>query len=273
MPYSAATKQPKIFCSMALRRMLDGDVEFKLLQRHLEAKLRKGCRELFKEKLRPMLLNASSGNHLQDIRRLYAVTIDADDEKRELFDPLKYVAYSDFLRLGRLPSNSDGLTQQFEPIFRGTEENGVENREGNGVHLAGKSKPNPMSITWDLYLISSPRQDHSCINPEDPMPGVAALPVIIAQCDAVISLADDKYYDRAWCSVESLLAQTLKGPNDEHQWYEQVFQESDGEDPSGCWVFRKGPMDMNIDVAQKELTFEEDRPRVLFLERQSKLLW
>ena len=73
------------------------------------------------------------------------------------------------------------------------------------------------------------------------MPGVSALPMILAQCNAVISLVDDKYHNRAWCSVEVMMA-------------------------------REGPMDLEVVMAEKQLTFGEDRPKVLFLERQSKLL-
>lgn len=95
-----------------LRRRLDGDVECKIVQRQREAKLRKGYRELFQDKLRPVLLGGGSG-HLQNLRRVYADALGADEDKRSLFDELKFVRYSDFLRLGKLPRWSDGLAQQF----------------------------------------------------------------------------------------------------------------------------------------------------------------
>ena len=38
------------------------------------------------------------------------------------------------------------------------------------------------------------------------------------------------------------------------------------------WMLRKGDLDMKIEVQGKNLSYEEDRARVMFLERQSKLL-
>jgi len=38
------------------------------------------------------------------------------------------------------------------------------------------------------------------------------------------------------------------------------------------WVLREAPMDLEVVMAEKQLSFEDDRPKVLFLERQSKLL-
>ena len=99
-----------------LRLRLDGDVERKLMQRQREAKLRKGYRELFHEKLRPVLLGrggGGGGDYLQNLRRVYADALAADEDKRRLFDELKFVRYSDFLRFGKLPRWSDGLAQQF----------------------------------------------------------------------------------------------------------------------------------------------------------------
>lgn len=101
------------------------------------------------------------------------------------------------------------------------------------------------------------------------MPGVHALPMILTQCDAVISIADEFYYGRAWCSVEILLIQTLKKSYGLHLWYEQVYADSEEKQ----LVLRGGPMGLEISVAVKDLSFEEiDRPKVMFLERQSKLL-
>lgn len=95
------------------------------------------------------------------------------------------------------------------------------------------------------------------------------------QCDAVISLADDHYSSRAWCSVEALLVQVLKKSYGVHLWYEQAqVPEVNGRgDASDGLVLREGPMDLAISIAEKTLTFEEiDRPKVMFLERQSRLL-
>lgn len=105
------------------------------------------------------------------------------------------------------------------------------------------------------------------------MRGVSALPMIIVQCDAMISLVDDNYYNRAWCSLEAMMIQTLKESYGLHLWYEHVpLDEHTGEDSKGGFL-REGPMDVKLSsVAEKELSFEEDRPKLLFLERQSQLL-
>lgn len=106
------------------------------------------------------------------------------------------------------------------------------------------------------------------------MPGVSALPMILAQCNAIISLVDDQYHSRAWCSVEVMMAQTLKRSYNLHLWYEHVLVQPDQnqEDGDERWILREGPMNLEVLMADKQLTYEEDRPKVLFLERQSKLL-
>lgn len=113
-------------------------------------------------------------------------------------------------------------------------------------------------------------QDFVCVDQDDPMSGVSALPMIIAQCNAIISLSDDQLHERAWCSVESIMIQTLKRVYNVHVWYEQVLD--DGTDGIRNCILRDGPMDLRIVMADKRLTFETDRPKVLFLERQCKLL-
>lgn len=106
------------------------------------------------------------------------------------------------------------------------------------------------------------------------MPGVSALPMIVAQCNAVISLLDEKYHTRAWCSVEVMLVQTLRRSYGLHLWYEQVLLQPDEKSQGGGkkWALQEAPMDLEISMADKQLSLEEDRSKVLFLERQSKLL-
>lgn len=77
-----------------LRRMLDGDAERKLVQRQTEAKIRKGYRELFQENLRPVLFGGG-GAGFQNLRRVYADAFVVDEEKRSIFDGLKFMRYSD----------------------------------------------------------------------------------------------------------------------------------------------------------------------------------
>ena len=95
-----------------LRRTLGGDVEQQLAQRQLEAKLRKGYRELFQELMRPVLSRGRSDNAVQELRRVYAATLAADEEKKRMFDHLKYVRYSDFVRSGKVPRYDENLVHE-----------------------------------------------------------------------------------------------------------------------------------------------------------------
>ena len=90
----------------------------------------------------------------------------------------------------------------------------------------------------------------------------------------MISLIDDKYYSRAWCCVEVMIVQTLMKSYGLHQWYEHVLVQSnkDIEGSDEKWILQEGPLDLEINMAEKGLSFEEVRHKVLFLERQSKLL-
>jgi len=92
--------------------------------------------------------------------------------------------------------------------------------------------------------------------------------MLLAQCDVVISLVDEIYYNRAWCAIEAFLGQTLRESYSIHEWYELVPRSG----PTGGWMLRPGAFDMGITPRTKALSYEEDRPKILFLERQTKLL-
>jgi hypothetical protein len=83
----------------------------------------------------------------------------------------------------------------------------------------------------------------------------------------MISLIDDKYYNRSWCCVEVKMIQTLIRAYDIHLWYEDVYDFATEEG-----YLRPGPLDLRISMAEKEVTYEADRPSLLFLERQTLLL-
>lgn len=94
------------------------------------------------------------------------------------------------------------------------------------------------------------------------MRGVDALPLAVTQCNAMISLLDDTYYERAWCAVEVMLMRALVESYGLHQWWEH----SSGR-------LRKAEDNRLFDVAKLKLTKErQDRPKIDFLVRQSKLL-
>jgi hypothetical protein len=97
--------------------------------------------------------------------------------------------------------------------------------------------------------------------------GIVSLPLKLAQCSAMISLIDDQYYERSWCCIEVLMMQTLRKSYNFHILFEDALDQVSGER-----VFRETPSDMEIVMSEKKVTFERDRPILLFLERQTKLL-
>lgn len=109
------------------------------------------------------------------------------------------------------------------------------------------------------------------------MPGIMGLPIILAQCDALISLVDEGYYDRAWCCVEVQLISTLQRSYGWHLWYEQTIGGNgvDGKTQENItqqqYIIRPGPRDFACSMALKTLSFKSDRPKILFLERQTNL--
>ena len=110
-------------------------------------------------------------------------------------------------------------------------------------------------------------QDFACVDQDHQQPGVAALPMNLAQCNAMISLIDDKYYQRSWCCVEVMMIQSLRKAYGLHLWCEHVIDRT-----TGTETLREGPYHPEINVSNTNVTYEADRPKLLFLERQTKLL-
>jgi hypothetical protein len=107
------------FVIKGLRSTIKQDADGKIAQIRTEARLRKGYRELFQDKMRPILLGG--GVHaLQKLRLEYASTLAAMDQSRGTtrFDTFKYLRYPDFLRAGRLPRHSDGFTKDLQSELR-----------------------------------------------------------------------------------------------------------------------------------------------------------
>jgi hypothetical protein len=102
---------------------------------------------------------------------------------------------------------------------------------------------------------------------------------MILQCDAVISLVDSTYYDRAWCCVEAMMISELHrycSPQSGGRWYEHMAVPPDTEQTGESngpteWTLQPA-RDLMLNMKDKKLTYEHDRPKVMFLERQSKLL-
>jgi hypothetical protein len=89
----------------------------------------------------------------------------------------------------------------------------------------------------------------------------------LAQCDAMISLVDTEYYERSWCCMEVIMLLTIQEAYGVHLWYEHVINPVDGEE-----VLRPGSKDITISMAHTKVTIESDRPKLLFLDRQTRLL-
>lgn len=110
--YSGDTKTQEII-EEALRQKFLHEAGKKLDGQRYEAVLRKGYRDIFQDKLHHVLLSSARGSIPEKLRRVYAETLDADEENARLFDRLKFVRYTDLLRFGKIPRSSDGLTNRF----------------------------------------------------------------------------------------------------------------------------------------------------------------
>lgn len=112
-------------------------------------------------------------------------------------------------------------------------------------------------------------QDYACIDQHDwpnKIRGIDSLPVAVTLCDVMISLIDDTYYERAWCGIEVMLMDVLASSYGIHKRWEHVV-ESSGTN------LRLAKSDRLIDPDKLKLTNErDDRPKIDFLARQSKLI-
>ncbi|KAF2173554.1 hypothetical protein M409DRAFT_15834 [Zasmidium cellare ATCC 36951] len=255
------------------------DVSERLDKRLEEARLRKHYREIFQDQMRPVLLSRKDDS-LHRIRQTYASAIDSNIDFSKSFDRLKFVKYADFLTFNHFPRSNDGLTQKFNPkatnaasqhivfiSYRWVNRNpwarypdNAENKQYHRILLA-------ISEYLTLHPSLHPSNlgiwiDFACIDQDAPMPGISALPLIIAQCDALISLVDEQYHQRAWCSVEVMMVQALRERYGVHVWYEHVLEGG----------LRRGSRELKPEPGGKELGVERDRERVVFLERQCRLL-
>lgn len=100
--------------------------------------------------------------------------------------------------------------------------------------------------------------------------GVSTLPLVVAQCNAIVSLIDKAYYKRAWCAVEVLMMQTMASYK-QHRCFEHRLYSNSEDLVSGYLQQRVQDFEVG-EIANLELTLESDRPTIAFLVRQSKLL-
>lgn len=72
-----------------------GNVQQEMDQFEYESILRKGYRDMFQDRLRPVLLRKDQSATLRDLRKTYAAGLSEEVEEGKIFDKLKYVRYSD----------------------------------------------------------------------------------------------------------------------------------------------------------------------------------
>ncbi|KAI0395231.1 hypothetical protein F5Y17DRAFT_207843 [Xylariaceae sp. FL0594] len=267
------------------------------------AQLRKAYREIFQEQLRPLLLDTDSQNLSVSLRLRYSSLLEADSEKRRLLDELKYIPYSKFISCGRIPRSSEAAVEKLQAneeshkfliFFSYRWIGGIYGTSSADEPLRPYTVPDNSENRQYKRMISSIEQflllhpsldrdsigvwvDYSCVDQDDPARGTNTLPLVITQCNAVISLLEKDYHERAWCCVEPLLTQVLRRSYGCHLWYESVPHDLDpgaGENGGGAReeLFRESSMDGIIAPTAAKLTFEADRPIIMFLERQAKLL-
>lgn len=259
--------------------------ECELHDRVREAKVRKHFRNIIRTIIRPALISRRN-RMLVDVRDAYSKALLNDPANASAFDPLKYIQLSDLIRFKDFPRSSNGLTQVYRP------------KEDADMFLIFVSyrwlNPNPWATTPDDCERSQYRRtlqaieqflhkhpsikreklglwiDFACINQDSPLAGIAALPLSLAQCNATISMVDDRYYSRAWCSLETKLSQALQRTYGTQLWYEYVETQFTLGRPDS--MSRKDYTDSRVNLSQRSLRFEQDRPRIMFLEQQTKLL-
>ncbi|OAL47946.1 hypothetical protein IQ07DRAFT_514636 [Pyrenochaeta sp. DS3sAY3a] len=270
-----------------------GNVDDQMALLIYEANLRKGYRDIFQDKLRPVLLSGKDnpmqqGLTLHTLRQTYASSLANDKRKEETFDGLKYVRYVDFVRANRLPRSNHGHTRslserkanQLNPFILFFSYRWITNDTQQNVAFSpddgNRTQYKRMLHAIEQFLKLHPEVDRAklciwidfaCVDQDHQRPGVAALPMNLAQCNAMISLVDNKYYERSWCCIEVLMVQTLSKVYGLHMWYEHTIDPSSGEAS-----LQPGPMDLKISMVDKHVTLEADRPKLLFLERQTRLL-
>lgn len=256
------------------------------------ARLKNHYKELFQEYLRPEL-SRRGGDSIQKVRVTYAKLLSRDPIKKGLFDNFKFVRYSDFVGHGRLPSSTDNLAQTFEEAsmahLDGTFDPYVVFFSYRWIGIVTEStKPCPddaqhtqykrMRVAIEDFLKDSkidPEQiyiwlDWACIDQEHKDLGVNALPVIIAQCNAMVSLIDDTYFHRAWCALEASMIQTLVNSHGQHYWYTHTLQFPETDRIFG--ILEKCTTRVDTNPTNLPVSIGSDRPRIAFLYKQSILL-
>ncbi|KJX97106.1 hypothetical protein TI39_contig558g00004 [Zymoseptoria brevis] len=114
--------------------------------------------------------------------------------------------------------------------------------------------------------------DIACIDQEDVESrarGIDSLPMAVLQCDVMISLEDDEYYNRAWYAVEVRLMQELIGACHKHERWRHVLLSREN---TADGLLERGQERSQVPITSLSVTVKSDLPKIDFLMRQSKLL-
>jgi tetratricopeptide (TPR) repeat protein len=121
-----------------LRRSLRNhtDIDEEIARRRSESRLRKGYREIFQEELRPVLLKGLTASRtLPKLRHAYANALKKSQQRKDMFDCLKYMRYKDFLAFGRVPISSDFMPGTSTPLVRKFGDTTVGNGDGEEINF------------------------------------------------------------------------------------------------------------------------------------------
>jgi hypothetical protein len=116
--------------------------------------------------------------------------------------------------------------------------------------------------------------DYGCIEQDDPVVkdrGVNSLAAVIRQVDAMISLVDDQYFERAWCSVEVEFVQRMRRKNGVPLWFADTEGHL-GRAPTISTTLEAAHDHEGGDPETLKLSYESDRPKVRFLFLQASLI-
>jgi tetratricopeptide (TPR) repeat protein len=106
-------KKMEAIVLQGLRQQFNDTDEGRILEMQYQSRLRKGYREIFQGRLRPVLIS-TIGNKLHELRKGYAQARKDNLLLKEHFDGLVYVPYTDFINFGRIPRAGEFVPESFE---------------------------------------------------------------------------------------------------------------------------------------------------------------
>ncbi|KAK9780412.1 hypothetical protein SCAR479_02527 [Seiridium cardinale] len=261
-----------------------------------EALHKKHSREILHRHMRPVLTQGGD-KIFQNLRDRYATLLGIDEAKRDLFDEFRVVRYSDFVKLGRLPSASDDITRKLPSVdaarygqtseetvvflsyrWQKKQPNTTTVKPDDDEHTQYKRMRNALAEFLrmkqeggtlsedDLYIWL----DFACIDQNNKDPGINALPIIILLCNAMISLVEDGFFERGWCGVEAAQMQALMKTYGRHIWYQHQLLHAETDRITD--TLKLLDREVTHDASKLRVTFESDRPKIEFILKRIRLL-